>query len=572
MRVQHYHPPPLLMPRFQLQIREPGREPRVVPLAAPVIVGRSRRADVTIEDEEVGREQFRIGIADDACFLEGIGQTNRTIVDGKAVAPGERIAVRTGTAIHVGRTTFVVQAAAEVSARGGDVAVPDATLVAPRPKLPSAAPAAPPPADLTMVKPPAAAKPSDAERAEAERAREERTTGGVNPAQAGELNMTLPPQRYRPGQGALTPPAGPTGPAAPPPDSDGPGNTMPLPKPGVGTRPPPPPAVTPEMTIPPQRYRPGQAPPAPAANDEGPGNTMPLPPRNPATQPPTDAAEQNLTMAPNAYRPGQVSPATPRTPAAAEPPPAPRPAVPKPAPPPPPTPAAPAAPPSPAAPAAPVARADHRNQTLVVSGRDAPPEAAAKNLSPAELESRLHATLPHVFAKGDGVRRRQRLMKPVNRLGRAAGADIQLPSESVSEQHAEIVFDGTGWLLRDLGSTNGTKVDGETIRSATCPLRRHSLLDLGGVRVLFLCCDPRAPLAHKKLEERAVRKLVATGRLGRAIADQAIQMARSDGSLSLPEILLGETPLEPLDWQLAVREAERRGGLFGWWARLLGRG
>lgn len=44
------------MPRFQLLVREPGKPPRVVPLSQPVVVGRSRRCDVVLEDEEVGRE------------------------------------------------------------------------------------------------------------------------------------------------------------------------------------------------------------------------------------------------------------------------------------------------------------------------------------------------------------------------------------------------------------------------------------------------------------------------------------------------------------------------------------
>src|SRR5688572_21031779 len=78
------------MPRFQLLVRELGKPPRVVPLTKTITVGRSRRADLVLEDEEVGREQFRIGPEGTVLFVEGIGSTNRTVVDGVALEPGQR--------------------------------------------------------------------------------------------------------------------------------------------------------------------------------------------------------------------------------------------------------------------------------------------------------------------------------------------------------------------------------------------------------------------------------------------------------------------------------------------------
>jgi hypothetical protein len=48
-------------------------------------------------------------------------------------------------------------------------------------------------------------------------------------------------------------------------------------------------------------------------------------------------------------------------------------------------------------------------------------------------------------------------------IGRAPENAIQLIDESVSRQHAEIVLDADGYLLRDLGSGNGTYVNGERI-------------------------------------------------------------------------------------------------------------
>ena len=45
-------------------------------------------------------------------------------------------------------------------------------------------------------------------------------------------------------------------------------------------------------------------------------------------------------------------------------------------------------------------------------------------------------------------------------IGRDATADVCVPEQAVSRQHARIAFDGTRWVLKDLGSRNGTMVDG----------------------------------------------------------------------------------------------------------------
>ena len=56
------------------------------------------------------------------------------------------------------------------------------------------------------------------------------------------------------------------------------------------------------------------------------------------------------------------------------------------------------------------------------------------------------------------------LDKPVIRIGRRDSNDWMIQDGSVSGTHCEIEKTKTGYLLRDLGSTNGTKVNGETIK------------------------------------------------------------------------------------------------------------
>lgn len=51
-------------------------------------------------------------------------------------------------------------------------------------------------------------------------------------------------------------------------------------------------------------------------------------------------------------------------------------------------------------------------------------------------------------------------------IGRDDQADIRLPVKAVSRRHAEVCWSQGRWMIRDLGSTNGTIVDGERILEA----------------------------------------------------------------------------------------------------------
>lgn len=64
----------------------------------------------------------------------------------------------------------------------------------------------------------------------------------------------------------------------------------------------------------------------------------------------------------------------------------------------------------------------------------------------------------------DGSGRTFRLQRGSNLLGRGQDAHFRLPDTGVSRQHAEIRYDGRNAILSDLGSTNGTTVNGGPVQ------------------------------------------------------------------------------------------------------------
>lgn len=48
-------------------------------------------------------------------------------------------------------------------------------------------------------------------------------------------------------------------------------------------------------------------------------------------------------------------------------------------------------------------------------------------------------------------------------VGRRPECDIRLDASNVSGKHCELRFERGGWILKDLGSTNGVKVNGDRV-------------------------------------------------------------------------------------------------------------
>ncbi len=70
-------------------------------------------------------------------------------------------------------------------------------------------------------------------------------------------------------------------------------------------------------------------------------------------------------------------------------------------------------------------------------------------------------------------------------LGRGGRADIGLGDTAVSAQHARLDREGRAWVVTDLGSTNGTRVN-DALVSGRASLGEGDVLVLGTVRLQVL--------------------------------------------------------------------------------------
>ena len=69
-------------------------------------------------------------------------------------------------------------------------------------------------------------------------------------------------------------------------------------------------------------------------------------------------------------------------------------------------------------------------------------------------------------------------------IGRDASCDLAISDMTVSRLHAQLERTADGWLLCDLESTNGTRVNGWRVRGKT-PVRAGDLVSFGSLDVVF---------------------------------------------------------------------------------------
>jgi FHA domain-containing protein/GAF domain-containing protein len=70
-------------------------------------------------------------------------------------------------------------------------------------------------------------------------------------------------------------------------------------------------------------------------------------------------------------------------------------------------------------------------------------------------------------------------------IGRDAACGLIVEDGRVSKRHARLRWTGSGWLLEDLGSKNGTTLNGAPVSAASPELREGDWICLGGLMARF---------------------------------------------------------------------------------------
>ncbi len=86
------------------------------------------------------------------------------------------------------------------------------------------------------------------------------------------------------------------------------------------------------------------------------------------------------------------------------------------------------------------------------------------------------------------------------RVGRDEEMDIVIDNPSVSRKHVEFRSEGTGWVVEDLGSSNGTFLRGERLDTAQ-PVEAGDEIGIGKFSIIFdkVVADAPAPSEAPKL-------------------------------------------------------------------------
>ncbi|MFM8934062.1 MAG: HD domain-containing phosphohydrolase, partial [Gemmataceae bacterium] len=103
--------------------------------------------------------------------------------------------------------------------------------------------------------------------------------------------------------------------------------------------------------------------------------------------------------------------------------------------------------------------------------------------------------------------------------------EVCLDDPSVSRTHAELELSPTGWKLRDLGSTNGTFLNGTPMGPGQWPLRVRDLMQFGDVALLVEGIDhPNHAPAAQPVDEGAIQKLLQAPNDSSFYLNQPIKM------------------------------------------------
>ncbi len=105
-----------------------------------------------------------------------------------------------------------------------------------------------------------------------------------------------------------------------------------------------------------------------------------------------------------------------------------------------------------------------------------------------------------VVKEGQLAGKRWPLDKPALMIGRGEDCDIVLPDRQVSRQHIRVLHDDQGYAVEDLGSKNGTYLNGVPVQGIARLQDGDEIQIALSVRLLFVGAEATLPLTSEMVK------------------------------------------------------------------------
>ncbi|PII82457.1 phosphopeptide-binding protein [Leucobacter sp. OLJS4] len=138
----------------------------------------------------------------------------------------------------------------------------------------------------------------------------------------------------------------------------------------------------------------------------------------------------------------------------------------------------------------------------------------------------------------DGQRHQLRTGTTV--IGRGSDCDIRLNDTGASRQHLQVLWDGKAGLARDLGSTNGSKINGQRFREAA--LSPGTVITIGQTQLRFQLVPARTQSAAPAQRPAAAPTTAVPSQHERDLARDPQQGSRAGGASSAAPSAGGDSP------------------------------
>lgn len=141
-----------------------------------------------------------------------------------------------------------------------------------------------------------------------------------------------------------------------------------------------------------------------------------------------------------------------------------------------------------------------------------------------------------LIQEGNSPKTQWPLVKSTMIIGRDSDSDIQIDDRQVSRQHAEITHTARGYTLRDLGSKNGTFLNGEAVSEEARIIRNGDEVGIAlCAKLTFIEDDATAPVISRYMQVPSIKMEQAAKRVW--VRNQEISPPLSVAQYKMLELL-----------------------------------